>query len=202
MHGAQCTWGNARGNVGGVSVRHLHELDLLRSDVGLRLDCGEGARHSDDGPPQQAAVDTPHLTPEGRLHVLEDAAEREVLEQLEHAVLLRPVKDEALADLHLREVLADRTEHGAAVLGGVGVGVGLDGRPAVGLACDPPVGRGEELMRQPERVAALANLDRLEDSGVGELLDGHLHLQLLRRLDVIGFDASDEVWLGLLHGGH
>ena len=57
---------------GGVSVRHLHELDLLRPDVGLGLDRGEGARHGDDGAPQQAAVDPTHLAPEGGLHVLED----------------------------------------------------------------------------------------------------------------------------------
>ena len=57
-------------------------------------------------------------------------------------------------------------------------------------------------MRQPEGVAALANLDGLEDAGVGELLYGHLHVQLLRGLVVVGLDAPDEVRLGLLDRGH
>jgi len=56
--------------------RHLHELHLARPDLWLRLHLGEGLRHGADGAAQQAAVGAPHLPPEGRLHVLQHAAER------------------------------------------------------------------------------------------------------------------------------
>ena len=44
----------------------------------------------------------------------------------------------------------------------------------------------EERVRQPEGIAALADLDRLEDAGVRELLDDHAHLQLVGLLVVVG----------------
>ena len=60
------------------------------------------------------------------LHMLEDAAEREVLEQLEDPVLLGAVEHQRAADLDAREVLRHRREDRPAVVRRVALRVALD----------------------------------------------------------------------------
>ncbi len=50
---------------------------------------------------QQGAVDAAHLAAEGGLQLLEDAAERQVAQQLEDTVLVGAVEDERRADDHV-----------------------------------------------------------------------------------------------------
>ena len=92
--------------------------------------------------------------------------------------------------LHAREVLRYSLQDGLAVLRWVALRVALDGRPAVRLASDPPVDVGELRVRVAEWVAALADLDGLEDAGVGHLLDAHPHLHLVWRLVVVGLERA------------